>query len=79
MKHHALHLQKLLQTNAWFSRSGIHRPGLAWLMSICFLLCGSQLLPAADDEMIAEVQPKLVKIFGAGGLRNLYSYNTGFF
>ncbi|ADG67640.1 PDZ/DHR/GLGF domain protein [Planctopirus limnophila DSM 3776] len=78
MKHHALHLRKMLHTNRWISKSDLHGPGLAWLMSICFLLCGSQFLPAADDEMITEVQPKLVKIFGAGGLRNLYSYNTGF-
>jgi serine protease Do len=29
-------------------------------------------------EAIAQVQPKMVKIFGAGGLANLASYGTGF-
>lgn len=32
----------------------------------------------ADETLIEEIQPRLVKIFGAGGLKNLYSYNTGF-
>lgn len=34
----------------------------------------------ADDTQTAvqTIQPKMVKIFGAGGLRNLHSYSTGF-
>jgi serine protease Do len=39
--------------------------------------------PARADESFAkvaeEVNPKLVKIFGAGGLKGLAAYGTGFF
>lgn len=55
---------------------------LRFLLPLLFLLAAigwaATSAHAADDLMIEEVQPKLVKIFGAGGLRNLYSYNTGF-
>src|SRR5262245_31545874 len=33
---------------------------------------------ASPADAIANVQPKIVKIFGAGGLANLHAYGTGF-
>ena len=34
--------------------------------------------PAAADDVVAETLPKVVKIFGSGGLRGLPGYGTGF-
>jgi len=46
------------------------------------LLCGS-VLPARADESFAkiaeEVNKKLVKVYGAGGIKGLHSYGSGFF
>jgi len=51
------------------------------------LLIAAVLVPAGESTLLAakstydaieEVRPKMVKIFGAGGLRRLYSYSTGF-
>ncbi|QDU45393.1 Putative serine protease HtrA [Symmachiella dynata] len=44
------------------------------------LVCGSMPLANAQDELspIQEVQTRLVKIFGAGGIGGLHSYSTGF-
>lgn len=44
------------------------------------LVCGfSASLRAEDSEAVFQkIQPRMVKIFGAGGLRNLHSYSTGF-
>jgi len=49
-------------------------------MVFCLVVGGwSSSLSAADSQEIAQyVQPRMVKIFGAGGLRNLHSYSTGF-
>lgn len=42
--------------------------------------CGLSTPLRADETqaLFQHVQPRMVKIFGAGGLRNLYSYSTGF-
>lgn len=47
---------------------------------ILFLFCGAGPLQTFADEKdpIAGVQSKVVKIFGAGGLKGLHSYGTGF-
>ena len=51
----------------------------------CILLAAVVLCPAATaraqrsfSQVIDEVQPKIVKIFGAGGLRGLEAYQSGF-
>jgi serine protease Do len=55
-----------------------------WLI-LAFVFCSlvvcswSSSLSAADSAALSQrIQPRMVKIFGAGGLRNLYSYSTGF-
>src|SRR5687767_15119997 len=49
------------------------------ILILALLLCGQ---PAAAQssfsEIIAQTQPKIVKIFGAGGLRGLEAYQSGF-
>ncbi len=61
------------------------RPG-----SVCCILAAAVLVggwvtttaPAADPtsfaDVVAEVQPKMAKIYGAGGLRGLQAYQSGF-
>lgn len=57
-----------------------------YLPAVCGLLLGLPLAAAASDsrsagslaDAIAQVQPKVVKIYGAGGLRGLDAYQTGF-
>lgn len=60
------------------------------LRSLCCILSAALLAggwtataaPAADPtsfaDVVADVQPKMVKIFGAGGLRGLQAYQSGF-
>ncbi len=50
----------------------------AWIavLSICLMNCQLASAESASDAVEA-VQPKVVKIFGAGGLKNLASYGTG--
>ncbi len=49
------------------------------LPAIIMVVCVSRQLPAQSTaETIAHVQPRIVKIFGAGGIRRLYAYGTGF-
>jgi len=53
----------------------------ACLLLLTFLGAGMPRAAAASTsfaEVIASVQPKIVKIFGAGGLRGLEHYQTGF-
>lgn len=45
---------------------------------LCFWLVGSQAAAQSSRETIEAVSPKVVKIFGAGGIRQLYAYSTGF-
>ncbi|HAH45946.1 MAG TPA: serine protease, partial [Planctomycetaceae bacterium] len=52
---------------------------------VLFLLCVTGLLMSAVKSVSASSQstieyalPRLVKIFGAGGVKNLYGYSTGF-
>lgn len=52
----------------------------AWLGPL--LICSSLLLPTTGQaqsvvETIENVSPKVVKIFGAGGRKNLYAYGSG--
>lgn len=50
----------------------------------CLVAAGAVLLAATDlraqstQETIARIQPRMVKIFGSGGVKNLASYTTGF-
>ncbi|MDB4679967.1 S1C family serine protease [Planctomycetaceae bacterium] len=54
--------------------------------TLCCMIAGGMSLSCvstvanADDSQAAvrSIQSRMVKIFGAGGLRNLYSYSTGF-
>lgn len=49
------------------------------LATLCAAILIASLATAAPPtDAIAEVHPKVVKIFGAGGLANLHSYGTGF-
>ncbi len=50
---------------------------------ICIYLLGALLVPvhrldASSRETIQYALPRLVKIFGAGGVKNLYGYSSGF-
>ncbi|MCA9113970.1 MAG: serine protease [Planctomycetaceae bacterium] len=56
------------------------RPGrlLAVLLLTSGLLHGAQAQAQQRQNPVQEVLPKVVKIFGAGGIRNLQSYGTGF-
>jgi serine protease Do len=59
------------------------RQALATLVAtMCYLTCCLSAAPAKAQSMrqtIDAVQPKIVKIFGAGGIQNLAAYGTGFF
>lgn len=50
-------------------------PGLAIFSS---LLISNAALAQSTSATIANVSPKVVKIFGAGGSKNLYAYGSGF-
>ena len=52
----------------------------ACLLAFAALLCVPQVASAQTSfaETIAQAQPKIVKIFGAGGLRGLEAYQSGF-
>lgn len=52
--------------------------GADWILGVVLLLVGVSQLPAADPASEADVQPKVVKLFGAGGISGLQSYGTGF-
>lgn len=47
-------------------------------ISVFAIACASQTLAQSTEDTIRAVQPKMVKIFGAGGVKNLYPYSTGF-
>lgn len=52
-----------------------------WITSFAVMAVMSLAGSAAEagvPETIQSVQPRMVKIFGAGGIRNLYAYSTGF-
>ena len=70
-----------LAAHGGIGSAGLRSP--AWLVAAVFL--AAVLLaarPAAAgpslSHVIGQVQPKIVKIFGAGGLRGLESYQSGF-
>ena len=48
---------------------------MRFALACLLLVVGS---PAAADDVVAETLPKVVKIFGSGGLRGLPGYGTGF-
>ncbi|OYW24633.1 MAG: serine protease [Planctomycetales bacterium 12-60-4] len=49
------------------------------LAALCFCSAlPSQLQAQSITETIEQVSPKIVKIFGAGGRKNLYAYGSGF-
>ena len=59
-------------------------PSLAWLLSFltaAFLVALAAPASAAEAtfiQSVASVQPKMVKIYGAGGLKGLEAYQSGF-
>lgn len=61
----------------WKTRLQISVMLAAWVLS--GWVCNSGLEAQALPEIIEETQPKMVKIFGGGGLRRLESWQTGFF
>lgn len=50
-----------------------------WLMLLVFYLCAPSQIPGDDSyaRTISGVQPKMVKIYGAGGIRGLEAYQSG--
>jgi serine protease Do len=46
---------------------------------LCLVLCETTVWaqPASTGDAIADIVPKMVKLFGAGGRRNLYGYGSG--
>ncbi len=54
---------------------------MMWICLCAMLLCGGAARASAQgvEEITRHVEPRMVKIFGAGGLRNLHHYSTGFF
>jgi serine protease Do len=60
-------------------RSEIARVAIvATLCVAAHSIVSSRGIAASPADAIAGVQPRIVKIFGAGGLANLHSYGTGF-
>ncbi len=65
-------------------RTGIIRPrwrrALALAASCCVLGCAGSLVARAESlaEVIEAAQPKMVKLYGAGGVRSLEAYQSGF-
>lgn len=51
---------------------------LASLALVACLVSNSRATAADVESLAREIQPKMVKIFGAGGLKNLHHYSTGF-
>lgn len=49
-----------------------------WGIAACVLAVAPAVRAQSTHETIAAVEPKMVKIFGAGGLQRLQSYGTGF-
>jgi serine protease Do len=50
-----------------------------WIWLVAFGALASQpVLAQSTHETIEQTFPRMVKIFGAGGLRNLHAYGTGF-
>lgn len=53
--------------------------GFCAALAVCGLLLAGQRAAAAPlSEVIDDVQPKIVKIYGAGGLQKLEAYQSGF-
>jgi S1-C subfamily serine protease len=51
----------------------------ASLVAAWFALCGTQLCAATSfNSVLSDVLPKMVKIYGAGGVRGLEPYQSGF-
>jgi serine protease Do len=55
------------------------RDALRWLGSLLLLVCLCQPLAAQKtlDQVVDHVQPKIVKIYGAGGIKRLEAYQSG--
>lgn len=47
--------------------------------STLLALVGGRSAVAQDEDPLAYAQARIVKIFGAGGMKNLHAYSTGFF
>ena len=56
-------------------------PGLwlVWILCVCFVVLATNHVSAADNlhDVIRAAQAKVVKIYGAGGLRRLEAYQSG--
>jgi serine protease Do len=55
-------------------------PSLAYTLTILFVGLGLSGKSSAQSfaEVVDQTQPKIVKVFGAGGLRGLEAYQSGF-
>ena len=62
------------------SRRTSRRRGAAWLLFVlgCLPAAGRAAEPASFADVVRSVQPKMVKIYGAGGVRGLEAYQSGF-
>ncbi len=61
------------------SRSIMHFALCTLHFALCTVLFQSSTHAQSTRDTIAVVQPKVVKIFGAGGIKSLASHGTGFF
>ena len=48
------------------------------LLNVCTVMPSNVAAQSSYAEVVAQTQPKIVKIFGAGGLRGLEAYQSGF-
>ena len=68
----------LMVVGHW-SLSGGRRIVVQTLIVLCVLVAAQPALAQSIRDTIGLTQPKIVKIFGAGGRTNLAAYGTGFF
>src|SRR6476660_3691600 len=65
----------------WLRRKGgeaVKAARLVCHLVFALLLPCAALAQSSYSEIVAQTQPKIVKIFGAGGLRGLEAYQSGF-
>jgi serine protease Do len=58
--------------------SAVRSAALACCLAASLALCDAAPAQSSFADVVGQVQPKIVKIFGAGGLRGLEAYQSGF-
>lgn len=77
--HPAVHFQVPPALRSTRSRSVMHFALCTLYFALCTALFQSSAHAQTTRDTIAAVQPKVVKIFGAGGIKGLAAHGTGFF